>query len=512
MDRKQISTSKLKFVDKEGRQVILHGINMVCKEREQNYIGNYTNDDFQMLKQWGFNVIRLGIFWDGIEPVPGCYDEEYLKKIDEIIAMASQHELAVYLDMHQDLFSCKYSDGAPEWATLTEGTEHVTTELWSESYLLSGAVQRAFDEFWNDSKASDGVGIQEHFIRMWKHIAKRYAFNSAVIGYDFFNEPFPGSAANLVMMSLMEVLKEQMGGEMDEEALMALWLDQENKQQLLNRFNDKEKYRAIVNAIEPSLQQFDQSVLSAFYQKIGSAVREVDQQTLLFLEANYFCNTGVASHTMPIVDATGAQDEFQVFSPHGYDLMVDTQLYEQSSTHRLEVIFEAHKKVQDRLQMPVLVGEWGCFPNAGDAELLQAQFLMELFSQNLFSDTYFDFSHIKNNQVLDALVRPYPMNVAGELLSYSYDVKNKVFQCKVREQLHKSYHRFFVPDVDAIESIEFIPSSVLTDTEYRTEYCNEQKNEVKNKEENKAGYLIIATKEHETLEDSVRQISFRLKC
>lgn len=60
-------------------------------------------------------------YLDRLEPEPGVYNEDYLKEIDERIQWAEQNNLFVVLDMHQDLFSVKYSDGAPEWATLDEG-------------------------------------------------------------------------------------------------------------------------------------------------------------------------------------------------------------------------------------------------------------------------------------------------------------------------------------------------------------------------------------------------------
>lgn len=54
------------------------------------------------------------------------------------------------LDMHQDLYSRKFDNGAPLWATLDDGAEHVTGTIWSDAYLMSPAVQRAFDNFWQN--------------------------------------------------------------------------------------------------------------------------------------------------------------------------------------------------------------------------------------------------------------------------------------------------------------------------------------------------------------------------
>lgn len=499
--KKRISRQGTKFVDRNGCQVILHGINMVCKEKERNYIGDYTRQDFKMLKSWGFNVIRLGIFWDGVEPEPGVYDEQYLEKIDHLIQLAGEYGMVVYLDMHQDLFACQYSDGAPAWATLTDGLEHTRTELWSESYLLSPAVQHAFDQFWTDGKASDGVGIQEHFIRMWQHIARRYRENDTVIGYDFFNEPFPGTIANEFMGQLLAVLCQQFVGEesMDEEALMAMWLDPKKKIALLDHFKEKEQYEAIMKEIALVPQEFDRNTLNAFYQRIGEAVRAEDKTTLFFLEANYFSNAGVESGISPFKAKDGQEDYLQVYTPHGYDLLVDTKLYNQSNFERLQVIFDAHMRVQKRLGLPTLVGEWGCFPEAGPAEVEQARFLMRLFSKNLLSETYFDFSHIKNNSITEAIIRPYPMRTAGELLSYDYDDLSGIFECTIQEKKNAGDSVIYLPDLNTLNQLELIPFG----EGYRIEHCSR---EMESSGED-SGYLIIKAIE----DDVVRQICFEMQ-
>ncbi|RLD57590.1 MAG: hypothetical protein DRJ05_09460, partial [Bacteroidetes bacterium] len=122
---KPVTINGTKFIDGFGRQILLNGMNLVNKNRNENYIGEYANPEiFKNFKKWGFNVIRLGIIWDGLEPEPGVYNEEYLQEIDKQIKMAEENGLFVFLDMHQDLFSVKYSDGAPKWATLDEEKPH----------------------------------------------------------------------------------------------------------------------------------------------------------------------------------------------------------------------------------------------------------------------------------------------------------------------------------------------------------------------------------------------------
>jgi endoglycosylceramidase len=459
MCKKLISTQGTKFIDIQGRQTILHGINMVCKDKERNYIGDYKEEDFVTLKQWGFNVIRLGIFWDGVEPTPGEYNDKYLSEIERLIELAKKNNLYVFLDMHQDLYSCKYSDGAPEWATITHGQEHTKTDLWSESYLLSRAVQVAFDNFWNNREAADGVGIQDHFINMWRHIATRYKDNTNVIGYDILNEPFMGSEVNHLVPALLSMIGDMLAESepVAMEELMERWLDPVKKLDLLSLLSDKDLYLKLVRETEGISQHFEKTFLNDLYTKTGRAIREVDEETILLLEANYFSNTGMRSSISPIVELDGTQVKYQAFSPHGYDLLVDTEMYNLSSNKRIDVIFETHKSVQEDLQLPMLVGEWGCFPNASEEQLGQAYYLTGLFEKYLSGDTYYDFSHIYHNRIIKAISKSYPMKVAGDIISYSNNYSERNFACTIRENKTTGSSVIYVPDLLSIGEISVEP-------------------------------------------------------
>ena len=58
MSKKIISVKENKLYTKDGREFIAKGINMVCKDKSRNYIGDYSAEDFQFLKEHGFNLIR----------------------------------------------------------------------------------------------------------------------------------------------------------------------------------------------------------------------------------------------------------------------------------------------------------------------------------------------------------------------------------------------------------------------------------------------------------------------
>lgn len=383
-NNKLIRTEGSDFVTIDGEKIIPHGINMVCKEKTRDYIGDYKEEDFAFLKSKGFNIIRLGIFWDAIEPTPGIYNDEYLKKIDRIIDMAGSFGIAVYLDMHQDLYGIVFEDGAPEWATITDGKEHIRTSLWSESYLLSPAVQHAFDNFWNNKNASDGIGICDHYINVWKHIAKRYAENPYVVGYDLMNEPFPGSSGAKVGEIVMSVI-----GNGSEEELSAL----ENPEALMK----------LISSIEEITSVFEENTLMPFYTELGRAIRRVDKHSLILFESNYFANAGIPSHVDIIKDEIGDALPGQVYAPHGYDILVDTDNYENGGTERVDIIFASLGMTIERLGLPTIIGEWGCYPNASFAQKAQAKHILGIFEKMKVGNTYFDFSHIYDGKIIEVL-------------------------------------------------------------------------------------------------------------
>ena len=381
---KKIRISNGGFVTDTGEPFIAHGINMVCKDKTKGYIGGYTPEDFEFLKQNGFNLIRLGLIWDGAEPEPGVINEEYFKKIDETIDMAAAADIPVFLDMHQDLYGSVFEDGAPEWATITGDCEHIRTELWSESYLLSAAVQKAFDNFWSNAKCTTGTGLRDHYVKLWKYIAGRYAGNPYVVGYDIMNEPFPGSDGARIFELIMDIAGE--GG--------------------MAGLEDEKKIAELIEAIAPITAEFETKILSTFYSEVGRAVREADPDTLLMLESNYFANAAIPTALTPAVYEDGTVIPGQVYAPHGYDITVDTGDYGTGGFERVGFIFQTILEGAERIGLPTIIGEWGCYPNAGRAEKEQAKFLLNLFRQAGIGNVYFDFSHIRDGGILETIKEP----------------------------------------------------------------------------------------------------------
>jgi endoglycosylceramidase len=194
------------IVDTQGRQVILRGVNL-------NSLGDYYQDnrryppvvavearDWDEMARHGFDVVRLLVSWSKLEPKPGRIDNRYLRRIHRAVDAARRRGIYTVIDMHQDAWG-KYIaspagvvcpagrepaigwDGAPKWATLTDGADTCT----AGSRESSEAVLTAWDSFYANRN-----GIMDRLVAVWGRIAREFRRDRAVAGYDLLNEPNHG--------------------------------------------------------------------------------------------------------------------------------------------------------------------------------------------------------------------------------------------------------------------------------------------------------------------------------
>ncbi len=200
-----------RIVDDLGRTVLLRGINV--NQLAEYYTDNPANPstiplartDFSRIAGLGFNVVRLLTSWSRWEPTPGRLDDAYLARIKEAIGWACDADLYVLVDMHQDAWGPHINtpptetclpgttgnvgwDGAPRWATITDGLPTCKVSLRE----LAPAVGQAWTNFYLDRAGPGGVGIQTRLVATWGRIAGALAGEPGVIGYDLLNEPNPG--------------------------------------------------------------------------------------------------------------------------------------------------------------------------------------------------------------------------------------------------------------------------------------------------------------------------------
>ena len=202
------------MTDRFGRTVTLHGVNAVYKLApytltiQANQPNTLGPADAKRIAEQGFNVVRVGIIWEGIEPgtggpnqpnictpgtpkTSGMWNEaiaqRYLNQVQKVVnALGAQHIYAL-LDMHQDIYSSVFSgEGAPPWAVCTNGNPVVIySGRWSNNYS-NPAVQASFDNFFENSVVG---GIQNDYRKAWVTVATRFKTNPWVVGYDPINEP-----------------------------------------------------------------------------------------------------------------------------------------------------------------------------------------------------------------------------------------------------------------------------------------------------------------------------------
>ncbi|MET0975227.1 MAG: cellulase family glycosylhydrolase, partial [Leifsonia sp.] len=204
------------ITDGAGNQVLLRGVNVnqlvdfYAPRPDVATTRPLTEDDFAGIAAQGFNVVRLNLSWSALEPVRGAFDEAYLDRITQAVGWAKQYGIRTVLDMHQDSWfngatdegaQCRPGtdpmwgyDGAPDWATITDGAPRCQFE----GRDISPAGNRAFQHFYFDTD-----GIQGALVDTWGRLAAVFQDEPSIAGYDLLNEPGFGETAPVTTSHLL---------------------------------------------------------------------------------------------------------------------------------------------------------------------------------------------------------------------------------------------------------------------------------------------------------------------
>lgn len=405
--------------DSMGRMLQLRGLNYVNKDKAAGYIVQGSEKAFADMKRWGYNAVRLGVNWSALEPSPGRYDSVYLHNLDERVLHAQQQGLYVILDMHQDLFGEKFGNGAPLWATLDEGKPHYTGGTWSDAYFISPAVQTAFDNFWKNTPAPDGTGVQDHYISTWTMLAGRYRHFMHIVGFDLMNEPFIGSGVEEALQTMISEVTGYLnrttnGKAYTTEEVSAMWMDEKGKSFILKTLTGREVFERVLQGMEPVYRRFEEQSLQPFYTKLAVAIRRVNEHHILFWEPSVSSNNGIPSHITPVA-AAGRQ---QGYMPHLYDIVLDTDQAGEADAGRLSFMFAGLSQMRQKLELPLLIGEWGAFYSGGKQVVNAAKLMTAQIDSLLAGDFYWDYFDGLEHQAYfsEALLRPYMQAAAGTLV------------------------------------------------------------------------------------------------
>jgi endoglycosylceramidase len=293
------------MTDADGRVVVLHGLNQVYKVPPyEPSADGFGDDDAAFLQANGFNAMRVGVIWAAVEPQPLSYDDNYLASIAQTVATLASHGIVSLLDFHQDLYNEVFQgEGAPAWAVQTGGLPNPQLGF-PGNYFANPAEEFAWNAFWRDAPAPDGIGLQDHYARAWAHVAAFFRGNPGVFGYEVINEPWPG----------------------------IIW----------------------EGCFDPILGcPLQDHKLTEFYRKVVPTIRAADPTTLVFFEPNTLFDEGIHTDLGRVVDPqTG-------FSYHDY-CAIESVLHK-NITCRLEdgVTLTNANIYSDLYRIPALLTEFG---------------------------------------------------------------------------------------------------------------------------------------------------------
>jgi endoglycosylceramidase len=400
------------ITDARGRVVEMHGINMVDKLAPYDPAATgFGDDDAAFLRRIGLNAVRVGVIWKAVEPQPGVYDDAYLGRIADTVRTLAAHGIVSLIDFHQDMYNERFQgEGAPDWAVQDDGLPAVPKLGFPANYETMPALQHTFDHFWENSPGPGGVGLQDRYAAAWRHVALRLRSTAGVLGYDLFNEPFPGTP----------------------------WA---------------------TCAGSAGCPAFD-AKLTAFDARVDRAIRTVDPRTLIFYEPNVVFDFGFVTN----VGALG--DPRAVFSWHDYCLTNEAQgcsshatVFANAERHvamtgegTMMTEFGATNSASDLRSMVALADqnrtpwlEWaycGCgdptTAGPGNTQAIVIDPAKPPEGSNLEPGT------------LDALVEPYPQVVAGTPSAWAFDPASATFHLSYRRGRaggHGSFRRGAETDI-----------------------------------------------------------------
>lgn len=170
--------------------------------------------------------------------------------------------------------------------------------------------------------------------------------------------------------------------------------------------------------VTEQLQEFDRTTLMDFYRRMRRAVSRYSKKPLI-TGGNIYSSSNVRTGIRHIDG--GTRGIGQIYAPHGYDAVVDSDCYENFSRENVERIFGDKRSSQKKLELPLIVGEWGAFPSKDFTNEL-IRHMNGILEKYLWSSTYWEYHPgMEEDENYSALSRAYPMETAGEIETYHYD-------------------------------------------------------------------------------------------
>lgn len=370
-----LSSSGRWFTDAHGRVVLLHGFNEVAKSPPFYPAAfGFGDDDAEFIAAEGFNALRLGIDFRGLMPEPGVIDDAYIEHLAETVEAFTSRNLFVILDFHQDGYAPMFNgNGLPDWMAISDGLPNPPDAVFPLYYIQNPAMQRAFDNFWANRDGPNGIGLQEYFIQGLERVVARFANNDWVIGSELMNEPWPGG-----------------------------------------------EWRPCID-FGIGCPALEQSLLVPFYTTAGAAARRIAPHQLVFVEPFVLFNFGLTPTTIP-GDIPGTALSF-----HSYALDLAGE----------EAVLEYAVAAAERDQAAAIVTEFGATIDPAILHRITTQmdvhrlsWLDWAYNESIIADADqpAGSDNLRSEAAFAALVRPYPVALAGTPTAMSFDTTTKQFE------------------------------------------------------------------------------------
>ena len=230
-------------------------------------------------------------------------------------------------------------------------------------YVTNPALQRAFDNFWANRTAADGVGLQDHYVAAARALAERLRGERYVLGYEAMNEPWPGTDFTACVF-----------GCPNQEA----------------------------------------QLLVPFYQRFATAIRAVSPDPFVFFEPFSLFNFGQSSSSLPAIGAPGNGSSPHVYggSPERDRGAMDHAVADATRTGNALIVGE-WGATNDPAEI-----------NRAAAQL-DARFIPWIFwaytERVILDPTKSPTSDNLRQPVVQALARPYPLTTNGTPLALAFD-------------------------------------------------------------------------------------------
>jgi len=395
------------FLDQYGRTTIFHGVNAIYKlnpayppilDRFDPAL-SLAPVDFENLRSWGFNIIRLYVAWEATEPVRGQYNQTYLDMVMNITKTAAKYNITILLDAHQDVVNRKLcGEGWPDWAVnRTDFPAPVDAKIRFDDQghaIISDCLKIDFGKYYKSHDVRNAFkalydnkdDIAESFANFWKTVANYFKDQPNVLGYELINEP---------------------------------------------------------NTFEDSLtKNHDKLYLQPLYKRIHDKIRQVDNNSIIFFE-------NMLSDTVSVGFTEGpggpSYNDKQAFAYHIYCPLHDSsgepvnpQLCQTADSAEAKIKAGAAKK----LGVGAFMTEFGAVGN-GTKSIDEINRVISLVDASFHSWAYWQFKYYDDFTTMDqpgsiesfynvdgslqrnkvkALARTYVYSVCGVPVSQSFDV------------------------------------------------------------------------------------------